>query len=154
MNESSQTKTPEAYRFSRRYLNSALLVYLVAFGLLVYLSWILFQLFPGLVGSLLSLLLLGVAVLNLLVFLQQPRKVLFFEDYFLVKFIFGKQKIPYHRVERLHWRRSRNPLGGLRPRDVLGIELKDGAWIDLDHMRGKLKTIRGILERRVYGRPV
>ena len=154
MNENNQTNHEEAYRFSRRYLNSALLVYLVAFGLLVYLSWMLFQIFPGLVGSLLALLLLGVAVVNLLVFLQQPRKVLLFREFFVVKFIFGKKKIPYHRVERLHWRRSRNPLGGLRPRDVLGIELKDGGWIDLDHMRGKLKTIRGILETRVYGKTV
>lgn len=133
-------------------MNSALLVYLVAFGILVGLAWMIFEQFPGLAGSLTALLLLGVAVVNLLVFLQQPKRLEIFQDYFVVRFIFGRKKIPYHRVERLHWRRSRNPLGGLRPRNVLGIELKDGGWIDLDHMRGKLKTIRGILETRVYGK--
>ena len=140
------------YAYGRRYLNSALLVYALSFSVLTGLAWYIFNSLPDLTGALITLGILGVASINLILFLQQPKKVILRPEHLEVRLLFGMRRVPYHRIERLHWKRSHNPLGGLRPRDVLLIELKNGNWIHLDHMKGRLKRIRGILETRVYGK--
>lgn len=143
------TRRNRLYR--RRLLNISNVVYLIAFPVLLAVGWLVFLEIPTLTGALIALVMLALAAVNLVALGGQAVEVQLNEEAMEIRYLLKKRQVPYDRIERLHWRRRRNPLGGFRPRDILKIELKDGKWIVLDHMRGKLKILRGKLEERVYG---
>ncbi len=68
-------------------------------------------------------------------------------------YFFHRTKVPYNKMERLHWFQHLSGLDSMQLR-VLKIELKNGQWIRLDYMRGHLRQIRAMLEAKVYGKVV
>ena len=136
--------------FKRRFMNPAMMGHTIAGLLFLGLSWYFFKAFPSLWGAGLAFALICLAVWNFLATVKQPLGIRLEFDAALIRYPFTVSRLPYNRIERLHW--SRTPSGfGSRGKDTLKIETKDGHWHKLDYMQGKLKKIRGILERRVYG---
>jgi len=145
-------KSSKVYVFHRRIINSSNFIHILGFIVFTGAAWILFNEFPSLWGTAATLLLLGLAAVNIVFLMQQPIRLVLDDRSLRVDTPFAGKTIPYERIERLHRVRAPFSWRRLRPGEILKIELKNGEWITVDRMRGKLKTIRAILETRVYGR--
>ncbi len=151
MGSSEYERNQRSYRFPRRFWNTGFFGCLLSGTALLYLSWHVFTALPTLLGAGLTLVGLGFAVFALLTIARQPLRLVIQPRRIRIDYPFHHKRIPFQQIERLHWSRSRSRLAVLRQREVLLIELKDGSMLPVDHMRGQLKRIRGMIEKRVYG---